>query len=797
MMRTILAVVLWLTLCGTVQAAPLVTEDQALAALQQVTTASDKEAACRRLKEIGSTKSVPTLKALLADPNLAQWAVDALQTIPAREAGEALLQALSGTSGKNRALVIFALGTRGEIAAVEPLAKLLSDSDAVVGATAAKALGKIGGDAALAALRAAKPVARGEVRVAVVNSLLAVADGFSAKGQADRANAIYGELHVVSEAPQVRAAAFRGQVLCAGARRADVIAAALAGGEPDEQAMAVQLVRDLPDAGLTSAFGAVLPRLGPLVQVAVLEALRQRSDPAAAAAVAALSRSSDAGVRVAALRALGELGDASHVNLLAELATAGPVNERAEARQALVTLHRGEVTRALLAQIQRGSAPVKIEAAQVLARRMDRGAVPELLRHATVADVKLGVACIQALEKLADDSRMQALFDLIVQAKDGERRDAAVSAFVAAGSRSRRSGDFGALALKALQGASVEGRCALLEAAAQLGGGGVTEALRVAVRDTNADIRAAALRCLSEYAPDEARPDLLKLAQDAKNDGDRALALRGYWRLVEAMTGQSQAERFAAVQAGLAVTSTAADRKLGLARLSELQSREALEASVRYREDAAVRAEAESACLAIASRLEGTDLDAAEKALASLAEGASIERVRNEAKAAVSKLEERKGCVAPWLVSGPYRQAGKEAQQLFDVTFAPEEPQAKAEWRVLAGAGPTMDLLAVAGGDHCIVYLKTRVFCPKEQPVALEIGTDDGVKLWINGAPVHANNAVRGFTAGEDKAKATLKEGWNDILVKVTQHTAGCAASVRIKTAEGKAIPGLRVEAKE
>lgn len=325
----------------------------------------------------------------------------------------------------------------------------------------------------------------------------------------------------------------------------------------------------------------------------------------------------------------------------------------------------------------------------------------------------------------------------------------------------------------------------------------MTEALRVAVRDTNADIRAAALHALAEYAGDDARPDLLKLAQDAKSDADRALALRGYWRLVEGMTGRSQTERLAAVQAGLTAGSTPAELKLGLARLSELQSPEALKVAMAYRDDAGARAEAESACLTVASRLEGAELNAAEEALVSLASDASVERIRNEAKAAVAKLEDRKGYLAPWLVSGPYRQAGKEAQQLFDVAFAPEEPQGKAEWRRLAGPGPMMDLLPVAGGDHCIVYLKTRVFCPKQQPVALEIGTDDGVKLWINGALVHANNAVRGFTVGEDKAKATLKEGWNEFLVKVTQHTAGCAASVRVRGADGKSIPGLRVEAKE
>jgi hypothetical protein len=303
-----------------------------------------------------------------------------------------------------------------------------------------------------------------------------------------------------------------------------------------------------------------------------------------------------------------------------------------------------------------------------------------------------------------------------------------------------------------------------------------------------------------ENSGDEARPDLLKLAQELPAEADRALALRGYWRLVEAMNDRSQADRFAAVRVGLAATKSAADQKLGLARLSELQGEQALELAQHYRRDAAVRAEAETATLQIATRLGATQLATAEAALRGLAAEAENPRVRSEAQTFLAELEAQAGCIAPWLVSGPYRQAGKEAQQLFDIAFAPESPGAsEAKWRPLpTQAGLTnfgfADLLPVAGGDHCVVYLKTRVFCPTARPVALEIGSDDGVKLWINGTLVHANNAVRAFRAGQDKGKAALKEGWNDFLVKVTQSTAGCAVEVRVRATDGTAIPGLRAQ---
>jgi hypothetical protein len=75
--------------------------------------------------------------------------------------------------------------------------------------------------------------------------------------------------------------------------------------------------------------------------------------------------------------------------------------------------------------------------------------------------------------------------------------------------------------------------------------------------------------------------------------------------------------------------------------------------------------------------------------------------------------------------------------------------------------------------------------------VHLAIGSDDGIKLWVNGELVHANNAVRGLTPGQDRATGQLRPGWNDLLAKITQHTAGCGFTLRIATADGADVPGL------
>ena len=132
--------------------------------------------------------------------------------------------------------------------------------------------------------------------------------------------------------------------------------------------------------------------------------------------------------------------------------------------------------------------------------------------------------------------------------------------------------------------------------------------------------------------------------------------------------------------------------------------------------------------------------------------------------------------------------AGKLGPDLFDVAFAPEQPNAgDVAWQRAPGSADLarageVDLASIVGGDHCVVYAKSRIFVPTAQAVVLAIGSDDGIKLWVNGALVHANNAVRGLTPDQDRATGQLREGWNDLLAKITQHTVGCGFTLRVLT---------------
>jgi hypothetical protein len=85
---------------------------------------------------------------------------------------------------------------------------------------------------------------------------------------------------------------------------------------------------------------------------------------------------------------------------------------------------------------------------------------------------------------------------------------------------------------------------------------------------------------------------------------------------------------------------------------------------------------------------------------------------------------------------------------------------------------------------------------PATQAVIFELGSDDGIKLWVNNEVTHANNTDRGVVPGQDRAKAKLRKGWNDLLAKITQDGGGCGMSLRITAADGAEISGLRYESR-
>ena len=99
-----------------------------------------------------------------------------------------------------------------------------------------------------------------------------------------------------------------------------------------------------------------------------------------------------------------------------------------------------------------------------------------------------------------------------------------------------------------------------------------------------------------------------------------------------------------------------------------------------------------------------------------------------------------------------------------------------------------MQLHDIFGGENRVAYLRTKVFSPAARNAQLELGTDDGIKLWVNGILLFQKNVLRAYTAGEDKVAIHLQQGWNTLFLKITQGSGGWEASACLCDESGNVL---------
>jgi HEAT repeat protein len=502
-------------------------------------------------------------------------------------------------------------------------------------------------------------------------------------------------------------------------------------------------------------------------------------------------------VRLAAFAALGELGDVTAIPLLAAAATSSNEAEQKAARQAMTELRRGPVGETMVAQLVSADPNVQVELIRALTARKDKSAAPKLLELARNDTGSARRAALRGLEQFADGSDLPALVQLLTLAEDETARAEVRRVFEALADRTSEGQKLDVTPIvQALAVANAETRIALLQVSAFFADPGLRAAFSAAIKGPDASVSKAAVRALCHTRDVELMPALLEQAGNADELTLRGLALEGYVRLArdQERLKVTAPQRVALLKKALALATRPEDKRLILAGLAAVPHPDALALTEQLSADATVKAEAEIAWLQIAKALIAAQPGLAEASLNRLATNASGNNVRTNAQALVKQFTSR------WLCAGPYRQSGKSGRDLFDVAFAPEQPGLGAvTWRPVAGASDLssagiVELAGEAAGDNCIIYLKTRVFVPTAHAVSFQLGSDDGIKLWVNGEMTHANNIDRGVTPGEDRAKANLRQGWNDVLAKITQNGGGCGLSLRITATDGSEVAGLRYD---
>jgi hypothetical protein len=85
-----------------------------------------------------------------------------------------------------------------------------------------------------------------------------------------------------------------------------------------------------------------------------------------------------------------------------------------------------------------------------------------------------------------------------------------------------------------------------------------------------------------------------------------------------------------------------------------------------------------------------------------------------------------------------------------------------------------------AQAEHISAYALLRVYSPRQQAVAILLGSDDQVRLWLNGKQIHEFLDQRMAVPDAIAVPATLEEGWNTLLARVANETGDHALYLRL-----------------
>jgi alpha-galactosidase len=155
--------------------------------------------------------------------------------------------------------------------------------------------------------------------------------------------------------------------------------------------------------------------------------------------------------------------------------------------------------------------------------------------------------------------------------------------------------------------------------------------------------------------------------------------------------------------------------------------------------------------------------------------------------------------IADWHVIGPFK-SNKEKQ--IDLNFAtpveadflkrgdgsidPSATYAGLKWKK-AKANPknghvncTTELGDV---EWCVGYGYAEIELIHAREAVLRCGSDDGIKIWLNGKVVHTHEIFRAYLPNNDEVTIQLKSGINRIFVKLTNGTSGWGFGVVIPKA--------------
>jgi hypothetical protein len=767
-------------------------------------TVEAKRFLLRMLSIVGSKECVPGVTPFLTDEQLTHEARMVLEPLGDPSAAAALREALGKAKGKVQTGLVSSLGVRRDEQAIAVLVPLVG-AEPMVAEAAVRSLGQIGTLEAAKALEGAAGKAPEALKRSVTEARIICAYALAKAGKKAEAAAIFKPLMADAQPDAVRVASLLGLIgSLPSAEAAKTIGEMLQGDDDSMKQATLTAFLTSTDPGLQAAVTEQLLTFKPAAQQALLALLADMPKANVPDGVVKLVKDSpDEAVRIAALKCLVVHGQLADCAMLLALSGKGEAADHKAAFGTLEQMSAEGVNEELGRLLEKAGGVERGRVLGLLAKRRATGALPSILKLAQGADAEAALEAVKAVETLGGAAELAPLMDLLEKAGDEKLRAATEKATDAICLRTEDKAACEKAILPALAKVKGAARVAVLRLLPRVRTAAALEALGQAVKDADKDVAETAFRALTEWPEMSAAPKLLDLAKTSQDVKQSVLATRGLIRLA-GLREEPEDKRLQAYRDALSVAKRPDEKKQAFAGLVDLLSFESLTLLQGQFTDQALAGDAAQAAVRLCRSLAAIDTDRVVKALEAIKGLNGVpDNVKNEAEQAlqyVKGMGNTEGFIAAWMISGPFEKEGKDGGALFDVAFEPEKKDGKAAWQLYVSdikqGARIIPLDKIYGGENRVAYLKAILKSDNEQEVLFEAGSDDGIKVWLNGQQIHANNAARPVEPGQDKFKAKLKQGDNELLCKVTQGGGGWGVVLRIRSAGGGDAQGVSVRPK-
>jgi len=128
----------------------------------------------------------------------------------------------------------------------------------------------------------------------------------------------------------------------------------------------------------------------------------------------------------------------------------------------------------------------------------------------------------------------------------------------------------------------------------------------------------------------------------------------------------------------------------------------------------------------------------------------------------------------PWQGDGFFPDDPAQRKAFDEEPFSVErfEPEVtihekKYEWGVLTSDYGVVNLTHIEPNWYKTAYAWAQIEMAEETSCILGLGSDDSVKVWLNGKLVHENWTFRGLTPDTDRVPVTFRKGKNQLVLKI------------------------------